>query len=676
VVTTSRLNLVGIAATASQGSITAKELELRPVYRPGQLLETTPGLVVTAHSGEGKANQYLVRGFNLDHGTDIANFVDDMPVNRPSNAHGQGYSDVNFFIPEIAQGLDFTKGPYYAAVGDFGAVASTHLRLLSDLPDQISVTGGALGVYNVFVGGTHAFDIDDRLLGAAYYGHVDGPFEHPDNFRKITGALRYSHGDTADGYNATLMYYNSTGNFTTDQPLRAVQEGLIGRFGTLDPTDGSASERLSLSAHYARSGEGWTFSLSGYDIHSRMTLWNNFTHFVDDPINGDQEQQDEVRDTFGGQISLTVKHRFGSIATETVLGLQARRDVVYLDRRHTLQRRVLDYCGQDQGGGDHIVTPALQGACTSDRAHLLDLGPYAETTTHWLPWLRTVVGVREEYYGASDQSFITGFHGSASQTLFQPKGSLVLGPWRQTELYLSAGRGFHSDDVRGVFGTVPLEGVPVAAGPTPLMQPADGVELGLRTNVIPRFQLQIAVFQEDFKSELAYNADAGNDSASAPSRRQGIEISGEYRPFPWIELSTDLAFSEARYTGDLTDYGLNGPFISNAPSFIGSFGVLVDNLGPWFGGLQWRDLGPYPISDGDQNPQDKGYGEFNVDVGYQVSSHLKLQATIFNLTNTRANGAAFYYASRLPGELAGGINDFQVHPLEPISGTLKATWIF
>jgi outer membrane receptor protein involved in Fe transport len=679
VVTASRQDLLGIATTASQGSVTQQELSLRPVYRVGQLLESTPGLVVTAHSGEGKANQYLVRGFNLDHGTDIANFVDDMPINRPTNTHGQGYSDLNFEIPELAQGLDYTKGPYYAAIGDFGAVASTHLKLADEVPNQVAVSGGSFGIYNALLAGTHHIDDDDRIVGGIYYGHLDGPFDHPDNFRKFAAEIRYSHGDTADGYSATLMYYKGDGNFTTDQPLRAIQEGLIDRFGTLDPTDGSSSERISLSGHYGATGEGWKFSSSAYYIHSRMTLWNDFTHFLDNPVNGDQEAQDETRDTFGGQLSLALDHQFGSIDNELVVGLQARRDTAYVDRRHTEARQTLDYCEIEQPAGPATPIPAVNGACNADNIRLLDLGGYLEDTTHWTPWLRTVVGLREEYYQASDHSLISGFSGSGHQTLAQPKGSIVLGPFFQTELYLSAGRGFHSDDVRGVFGTVPLSGVPDLAGKTPLLAAATGEEVGLRTNIVPKLSVQLAVFQEDFQSELAYNPDVGQDEASAPSRRQGVEVSAEYRPFRWMELNADLAFSKARYRGDaatLADFGLSGPFIANAPSFIGSFGILVDNLGPWFGGLQWRDLGKYPISDGEEFPQDNGYSEINLDVGYKFDAHLKAQLTIFNLTNTKADAAAYFYTSRLPGEPAAGVADVQVHPLEPISAVAKVTYDF
>jgi hypothetical protein len=676
VVTASRLNLMGVATTASQGVITAKELELRPVYRVGQLLETVPGLVVTVHSGEGKAQQYLLRGYNLDHGTDIANFVDDMPVNRPTNTHGQGYSDANFMMPELARGLDFTKGPYYAGVGDFGAVASTHLKLANTIDNQISVGAGTLGVYNLFAGGTQKFSDTDRLMGALALGHVDGPFDHPDNFRKTAATLRYSHGQADEGYDLTAMYYKGEGNFTTDQPLRAVEQGLIGRYGTLDPSDGSLSERFSLSGHYAARGDGWRFTTNLYAIRWRMTLFNDFTHYLEDPANGDQEEQTETRTTLGGATTLKLLKSFGGIETETTFGVQVRHDDAYVDRRHTLHRSVLDYCSEAQPTGPAIQVTAVGLACNADTVELLDAGPYAETSIHWTPWLRTVLGVRDEYYRASDHSLTTGFSGGRDQTLLQPKGSLILGPFWRTELYLSGGRGFHSDDVRGVFGTVPLEGQPTAAGPTPLLASTNGVELGMRTNIVPRLSVQLAVFQQDAKSELTYNPDVGQDEASAPSRRTGVEFSAQYKPVPWIELNTDLAFSKARYRGDLAAFGLATPYIANAPSFIGSLGVLVDDVGPWFGGLQWRALGAYPIDDGERDPKDKGYSEWNADIGYKVNPRLRVQLSVFNLFNTRSDSAAYYYTSRLKGEPAEGIADYQVHPLEPISGQIKVTATF
>ncbi len=679
VVTASRVNLLGRAETASQGSITQKEVELRPIQRIGQLYETVPGLVVTIHSGEGKANQYLIRGFNLDHGTDFASFVDGMPVNRPTNAHGQGYSDQNFLMPQIVGGIDYTKGPYYAAIGDFGAVGSAHVRLLDELPNQVSASINTFGDEEIDVGGAHHFDLEDRLWAAIDVGHVDGPWDTPGDFRKVQAAARYSHGSDVDGFSLTGMFYQSLGRLITDQPLRAFQEDLIGRYGTLDPSDMSKSQRFSLSGHYGVTGEDWKASLDAYALQSSMTLWNDFTHFLDDPVNGDQEEQDETRTTLGGDGAFTKAMRVGPIPTDTTVGFQLRYDDAFVDKKHTLRRTPLDYCSIEQDSGPAIQVPAVNFNCEADRAHIVDFGPYIENTTHWTSWLRSIVGLREEYYGASDHSDVNGFSGAAHQFLFQPKGSVVLGPFYKTELYLSAGRGFHSDDIRGVLGTVPTQGIPGLAGGTPLLASATGEEIGLRTNIVPRLNVEASVFREDFRSEQRYNADIGQDSAFAPSRREGVEISAQYRPFPFIEFNTDLTFSRARYQGSAAEFaafGLDGPWIANAPSFIGSFGVLLDGLGPWYGGLQWRRLGSYPLSDGDQFPQDKGYSEFNLDVGYKINDGLKLQVGIYNLLNEKAYASAYYYTARLPGEPLDGIADYQVHPIEPISARFTVTKSF
>jgi outer membrane receptor protein involved in Fe transport len=679
VVTASRMNLLGKAETASQGVVTRQEVLLRPIVRVGQLYETVPGLVVTIHSGEGKANQYLLRGYNLDHGTDFASFVDGMPVNRPTNAHGQGYSDQSFLMPQIVSGIDYTKGPYYAAIGDFGAVGSAHVHLLDVLPNQASVMVGTFGDEEVYGGGTVSLRDDDRVWAAIDLAHIDGPWDPPGDFRKGQAAIRYSHGTEAEGFSLTGMYYQSIGRLMTDQPLRAFQDGLIGRYQTLDPTDLSKSERASLSARYAASASNWSFTGGVYALQSTMTLWNNFTHFLMDPVNGDQEEQDENRKTVGGDAAYTLFLKPFGIQSDTTFGVVARYDDAYVNHRHTLHRQPLDYCEVQQDDGSFAPVPAVNFDCQADRAHVLDVGPYVENTTHWNGWLRTVFGLREEYYEAHDRSIVTGFSGSAHQFLFQPKGSIILGPWGSTEFYVSAGRGFHSDDIRGVLGTVPGQGIPGAAGATPLLASATGEEVGLRSSLVPHVNLTLAVFREDFRSEQKYNADVGQDSASSPSRREGVEAGAQYRPWPFLELNGDVTFARARYQGtpaELADFGLNGPYIANSPSFIGSFGVLLDNLGPWFGGVQVRWLGSYPVSDGDKNPQDPGYKEVNLDIGYKLTQHVKLQASVFNLFNSKANASAYSYASRLPGEPIEGVTDMQVHPLEPISARFTATMSF
>jgi hypothetical protein len=695
IVTASRVDLLGHATTASQGAVTKEEIDLRPIYRIGQLYETVPGLVVTVHSGESKANQYELRGFDVDHGTDFASFVDGMPVNQGTNMHGQGYSDQTFIMPQVVGGLDYTKGPYFAANGDFSAVGAAHLHLVDSLPNQLSASAGTLGDDDVFAGGTHVIDDQNRVWAASEYYHLDGPWRPASNYSKENAAVRFSHGGEEDGFSVTALFNQSAGLGETDQPLRAIQQGLIGRFGVLDPTDQGRTERYSLSGHFAKQGEYWRFAANLYDIHSTESLTSDFTHFLDDPKNGDQEKQDETRNVTGGDAALTWTLSLGAIRTDTTFGLQDRNDSVYVDRRHTLRNQELDYCMMEGGFPPGVTPPpppadapgspnatavsAMGGACNADRVRLNDLGAYVQNTAYWTPWLRTVVGLRDEAFNASDHSLTTGTRSSGSQSLLQPKGSLVLGPWLQTEVYLSGGRGFHSDDVRGVFGTVPIEGIPVLAGKTPLLAPTTGEEIGVRSNIVPQLSVQIALFQEDFSSELRFDEDQGQDQATAPSRRQGVEVSGEYRPFDWIEFNTDLAFSKARYRGSaaqLATFGLDGPFIEEAPTFIGSFGILVDHIGPWYGGLQWRVIGSYPINDGDEFPRGKGYSEFNVDLGYRVSSGVKMQVSVFNLFNTKANAAAFFYASRLQGEPGGGITGVQVHPLEPISARFSVTYRF
>jgi outer membrane receptor protein involved in Fe transport len=678
VVTVSRRNLIGKATTASQGSVTKEELQLRPVYRVGQLLESVPGLIVTVHSGEAKAYQYLLRGVNLDHGIDFANFVDDMPVNRPSNAHGQGYSDLNFVIPQILAGVDYTKGPYFAELGDFGSVGSEHMRLLDDLPNQISASAGTLGDDELFAGGTLHFGDGSKLLGAADVSRVDGPYSHPDNFRKIALATRYSQGTDADGYSVTAMYYKGQGRFSTDQPLRAIQDGTIGFYGSLDPTDGAQSSRWSLSGHYGITGDDWKLAASAYAIHSTQVLWNDFTHFLNDPLNGDQEQQDETRDTFGGGIAYTRSLTFGDIESDMTVGVQERYDTEYVDRRHTRQRVVLDYC--NDGDGDYAIG---DHACTADLVNVNDTGPYLSNTTRWLSWLRTTIGVREDYASGDDRGVLTSFSGSAQGFLFQPKGNVTFGPCYDTEFYISAGKGFHSDDIRGVLGTVPVQGVPFSIGRVPLLARTYGEEFGIRNASIPGLQIQLALFRQDYGSEEIYDQDAGLDQATAPSRRQGFELSAQYHPFDWLELNTDVAVTKARFFKSeavLQNFYqiAGGTYIANAPSYTLSFGAIIDNLGPWFGGAEIRILGPYPLTDGPANPRGSGYTETNIDIGYKLTDRLKVQMSIFNLFDQKAYSSEFYYATNInAAEVAkygnAGVNDFQVHPLEPISARFTLT---
>ncbi|MGH8208685.1 MAG: TonB-dependent receptor plug domain-containing protein, partial [Steroidobacteraceae bacterium] len=340
VVTAARRELIGTASTASEGIVVNDELALTPAYRPGQLLETVPGLEVTSHSGEGKANQYLMRGYNLDHGTDLAVSVDGMPVNNPTHAHGQGYTDLNFMVPELATNIKYTKGTYYADQGDFASVGSIHLSYLDRIADQATLTAGTLGFERLLTAGS-VDAAGGSVLGALELQHYDGPWTHPDDQRKVNAVLRYSNGDDRDGTSLTGMFYHDLWNATTDQPDRAVAQGLIGRYGSLDSSDGGRAQRGSLSAQYHASNGDGQFDANAYVVNTQLTLWNDFTHFRVDPVNGDQEEQTENRVITGGGVSYRAPLQTFGARTDLLSGAQVRYDINDVARLPTRNRIVL-----------------------------------------------------------------------------------------------------------------------------------------------------------------------------------------------------------------------------------------------------------------------------------------------------------------------------------------------
>lgn len=640
VVTASTTRQLGRAATSSEGEVTRQELDLRPVYRVGQLLETIPGLVVTAHSGEGKANQYLVRGFNLDHGTDLASFVEGMPVNMRTHGHGQGYTDLNFMIPELAAGIRFAKGPYRAADGDFGAVASYRIDYRDTLPPEASVSVGDMGDRRVFVGGS-VETASGHWLAAAERVGLDGPWTHPDDLRKTNLVARWSAANGDSRSSLTAMYYRGLWNATTDQPQRAVIQGLIDRFGTLDPTDAGQAERFSLSARRETATPWGRLSLNAYAVRAQMTLWNNFTHLLDDPVNGDQHGQNDRRTYVGGAAVLAHDTDLGFARGVTSLGVETRMDDIYVDRRHTKARRTLSLDNADK------VRESSQAV-------------FAESALTWTPWLRATAGLRLDRIEAHDHDRLTDARLSRSQTLLQPKVSLVLGPWAKTEIYASAGAGFHSNDARGAL-----------KDDGPLLVKATSREIGVRTAIAPHLDLAVTAFDMRFSSELTYDADAGATESGPASRRTGIEASAQYRPKSWIELNANLALAHSRYRG----VPAGEAHIPDAPRSVASFGAIVDNLGRVFGGLEFRRLGPHALTE-DNSQRSRGYAEWNADIGYHLTDKTKVQLNVFNLLNSKDNAAEYYYADRLAGEPADGVEDLHVHPLEPRSWRVTLTRSF
>ena len=685
-VTAKRIELLGLAETASVGVVADEEIQLTPAYRPGQFLETVPGLIVTLHSGEGKANQFLMRGYNLDHGTDLATFVDGMPINQPTHAHGQGYTDLNFMIPEIADEISFTKGTYYPSVGDFGAVGSVRVDYRDTIPDQLIASAGTLDFQRLLAAGSSALG-NGHLLAATEVQHYDGPFVTPDDARKVNEVLRYSGGDERNGYSITGMYYHQLWTNTTDIPIRAIEDGFVpNRFGTLNPTDGGRAQRASLSfqSHEAL-GDG-QFSTSAFYIYNQLHLWNDFTHYRIDPVHGDQEDQFENRRVTGGAADYTLPMALGKIENEISVGVFARYDVLGVGRLPS---------------EDRVPLAALNDPpsfSNSDQVYLFAGAAYMQATTHWGATLRSVFGFRDDFQHGTDIDYLAALHetagytngGTAEQSLFQPKGSVIYTPTDYLEFYLSAGRGFHSADLRGVNQDTSVDlGLPH----TPLLARQEGQEVGLRAQPQRDITLTLAVYNLWQQSETIIDPDVGQDAAGPPSRRYGYEVNLTYKLLRWLEFYGSYSGNHTRFTRDFDDgTGHLGKFITDAPVATGAFALYVTNSGPWSGGLEYRYLGNYPLSSGPcvdsaaakdfpDSPtcataptaagqvNGKGFGELNMDAHYAFSGGWGAAFGVYNILNTHAAAAEFWYVDRLKSEIATfpeGRADIHEHPLEPM----------
>ena len=689
-VTAPRSNLLGTATTASQGITDNQEIQLTPIYRPGQILETIPGLTVTAHSGEGKANQYLLRGYNLDHGTDLETWVDAMPINQPTHAHGQGYTDLNFMIPELADQITYTKGPYYANVGDFGAVGSDRISYRNSIPDQLIAGVGTYGYERLL--GTVTLPLgDQRLLEAVELQHYDGPFVVPDDARKENAVMRYSGGDNTNGFSVTGMFYHNVWTNTTDIPLRAIAEGVVPNyFGSLNPTDGGHAFRGSLSAqYYASIGRG-QFNASAFYIYNQLHLFNDFTHFLVDPVHGDQEDQFEIRNVIGNGVNYTLPMTVGGIRTEFETGGLTRYDRINVGRLPSENQVALT-------PQQTVNDPA--SFSNHDQVNLFSGALYLRANTYWTPWFRTVLGVRDDYQHGIDQDLLGALHatagytnaGTRGQNLPQPKVSLILRPRDNLEFYLSGGEGFHSADLRGVNQSrMPSLDIPYS----PLLAPQWGEELGVRANAFDKkLTLTFALYNLWQRSETIIDPDIGMDVAGPSSERYGLEFNPTYEITDYLELYASFSANHARFTSPFDDgTGHLGTYIPNAPFTAGSLALYLHDLGLWSGGLMYRYLGNYPISSGpcvnsaavNDFPgvatsctnaptapgqiYGKGYGQLNLDIHYAFPQGWIASLSIFNLLNTHAPAAEFWYVDRLQSEIAAypdGRADIHQHPLEP-----------
>jgi TonB-dependent Receptor Plug Domain len=649
VVTGKAESLIGEAASASKGQANAQELSERPYLRRGELLETVPGVIITQHSGDGKANQYFVRGFNLDHGTDFSITMDGQPVNFVTHAHGQGYADLNPIIPELVEELEYWKGPFFGQLGDLSTAGAAKFRFFDLLPQGIASIG--IGENNYYRG-LLADSIDlsappspksgpgngDRsgLTYALEYNYYDGPWEREGNSQRVNGFLKYFKESGNDTFSLTAMGYDADWDSTDQIPRRLIDSGGIDRLGNIDDTVGGESSRYSLMGEWDRDHGNGTTHVDFYAGKYDLDLFSNFTYFLNDPVNGDQFEQEDGRYFFGGE----VRHEWdlGGENTFTV-GLQTRHDMM------------------DDIGLYNTTNTVRTSTVRVDDVYEASLGVYAMANYRVNPWFRIQPGLRADGFYFDVDSDNPANSGDETDAIVSPKLSLIFGPWADTEFYANAGMGFHSNDARGTTITIdPVTGLP-ADSVDPLVQ-TYGFELGTRTEAVEDVVSTLALFYLHSDSELLYVGDAGTSEAGPATQRYGVEWSTYWRPNDWLMLDNEVTLSK----GELLDVGSDDEIPGSVPLTLDT-GITLGKKEGFFGTLRSRYFSPRPLIE-DGSVDSRQSWQVNARVGYRKNDW-EVAVDCLNLLGRDDNDIEYFYPSRLPGEPAGGVDDVHLHPAEP-----------
>ncbi len=648
-------NLVGVADSATEGTLTARQLAARPLLRPAEVLESIPGLIVTQHSGDGKANQYFLRGFNLDHGTDFATYVNGMPINEVTHAHGQGYSDLNFLSPELIDKINFRKGAYSAEDGDFDTTGIARMAYANVVARPfIDVTAGPNDYRRAFaVGSRRLGDFD--LLGAIDYTRTNGPWVQPEGLRKFSGVLRLSSGTAGNGFNITAMGYDAHWIATEEVPERAIEDGEISRYGTLAPTDGGKTGRYSLSGEWARADETSSTHANGYVIRYALDLFS-----TPSGLQESQHEQLDNRTTWGGGLEHDWHLGPKLFDSDLTVGAGLRQDrIPKVGLYETVDRQRTSAVRQD----------ALIETATN---------AFADVRTQWTPWFRSVAGMRVDNIQAADTAtgglYNMDNSGRSGASQVSPKVAVAFGPFAGTEFYANWGLGFHSNDARGAISSVnPSDGS--AAEPVGLISRAMDTEIGVRTSPLTGWNTGLSLWTTHLASELVFVGDDGVTEPEGGSRRYGVEWWNDATIGRWINVDADVAISHARFE----QASNGGRYVPNAIPLSASLGITADAKGPWLAGVRLRYIGAYPL---EETGTEKASPAFtaNVKLGYRIDPRWQLSADILNLFNAKAYDIAYWGSSCTRSEgvacnNGNGVDGRLVHPMEPrtIRVSIKAS---
>jgi len=631
---------MGGAVSASMGTVVAEQIAQRPISRAGEILETVPGLIVTQHSGEGKANQYFLRGFNLDHGTDMATFIDGMPVNNRTHAHGQGYTDINFIIPEMIESLDYSKGPYYGKEGDFANAGAVRMHSKSSMDDTLIKIGfGQFGYQRVLLaGGTNdLFSDGDRFIAALDTTRYDGPWDVAQEQEKYSAMAKYTFGNAVNGGNISFMGFDNTWTATDQVPQRYIDNG-GDRYDSLDDTTGGDTHRYSISYEGWHDIAGKSLQSNVYAVDYGLDLFSNYTYAID-PVNGDQIRQYDERKIIGGSLLFDV---LPTAKGEWQLGMDVRHDNIgdvslsattKRDVREVLIRHKVEETG---------------------------LGLFLQNNHNWTNTFRTQIGARIDYLQADVENRLTGEKSDANDSMVSPKFNAIYSATETTHIFFNYGQGYHSNDARGF-----SEGSRATNGKADVFARSEGADIGVQSQLTDTLQLAASLWWLTLDSELVFVGDNGETEASDKSERKGVEASIFWQPQSWLIIDSDVALSQAR----LQPSGQSDQYIPGAIERVFSLGVAVHDFGQWDAGLRLRHFGDFALNE-DNSERADAVTMLNAQLGYDFTTSLSGSVEVLNITNEEGNDITYLYDSRLPAVNGNpaevtDVEDVHLHPTEP-----------
>ena len=648
IVTGRATDLIGTAGAASEGIVGKIDLEDRPIQRIAELLEVIPSFIATQHSGGGKANQYFLRGFNLDHGTDFAAFHDGVPVNMRTHGHGQGYLDLSFVIPELVDSVSFAKGPYRVENGDFATAGSARFKTVDSLEMPFAKAElGSSDFYRVVAAGSTKLGTGEVLLGVEARSD-DGPYDLSQKVRLFSAFGKWTGPLGGGTLRASATGYRVDFRSSEQIPLRAIESGQIGRFGFFDDDLGGETTRIGAVLNWTDNSPE-PLNILAYAHYYDFRLTSNFTYFLDNPVDGDEFEQRDRRTVVGGRIDKRFDGDVG-VPVEGLIGAEARYD--FIDRvglYRTISRQVLSTVREDRVGEGSAAV-------------------FAEVTIKPAPELRIMFGARADGYRFEVDADLAANSGNDGDFIVSPKASIAYTPFEQIELYANYGRGFHSNDARGTSINIdPNTGG--AADKVDALVAGTGYEGGVRARPLPGLTLTGTYWWLDLDSELLFIGDGGTTEAQGPSKRRGFELSAFYKPASWLTIDAEYTKSRGRLTG----------LPSNANRIPGAIeeviaGGFVAKYKQASLAMRLRHFGSYSLIE-DDNVRADALTVINARFGYQLG-RVALAADVLNIFNSRDNEIEYFYASRLPGEPADGVEDRNIRPIEPRQLRVSATVTF